>query len=55
MCSEEHHACQGIKNLLTHMPLQPINRTIAAGFQAHLDKPFASDSLLEAIKSILKS
>jgi CheY-like chemotaxis protein len=31
------------------------DRTIAAGFEAHLDKPFAPDSLLEAIKSILKS
>jgi CheY-like chemotaxis protein len=31
------------------------DRTIAAGFQAHLDKPFAPESLLEAIKSILGS
>jgi two-component system, chemotaxis family, CheB/CheR fusion protein len=31
------------------------DRTIAAGFQAHLDKPFDADNLLEAIKSILKS
>jgi CheY-like chemotaxis protein len=30
------------------------DRTIAAGFQAHLDKPFAPDSLLGVIKSILK-
>src|SRR5260221_1126070 len=30
-------------------------RTIAAGFEAHLDKPFAPDSLLEAIKSILRT
>jgi len=30
-------------------------RMIAAGFQAHLDKPFAPDSLLEAIKSVLKN
>ena len=29
------------------------DRTIAAGFQAHLDKPFAPDSLLGVIKSIL--
>jgi CheY-like chemotaxis protein len=29
-------------------------RTIAAGFQAHLDKPFAPDNLLQAIKSILR-
>src|SRR5258707_14448722 len=30
-------------------------RTIAAGFEAHLVKPFAPDSLLEAIKSILRA
>jgi len=30
-------------------------RTIAAGFQAHLDKPFVPESLVEAIKSILRS
>jgi CheY-like chemotaxis protein len=30
-------------------------RTIAAGFEAHLDKPFAPDSLLEAIKSMLRA
>jgi DNA-binding response OmpR family regulator len=31
------------------------DRTIAAGIQAHLDKPFAPDSLLAAIKSVLRS
>jgi CheY-like chemotaxis protein len=30
-------------------------RTIAAGFQAHLDKPFVPESLLAAIKSILRN
>jgi CheY-like chemotaxis protein len=30
------------------------DRTIAAGFQAHLDKPFDPDQLLEVIKSILR-
>lgn len=30
-------------------------RTIAAGFQAHLDKPFVPESLVAAIKSILRS
>jgi CheY-like chemotaxis protein len=30
------------------------DRTLAAGFEAHLDKPFAPDSLLETIKSILR-
>jgi Response regulators consisting of a CheY-like receiver domain and a winged-helix DNA-binding domain len=29
------------------------DRVIAAGFQAHLDKPFGSDELLEAVKSVL--
>jgi CheY-like chemotaxis protein len=31
------------------------DRTLAAGFEAHLDKPFAPDSLLETIKSILRT
>jgi CheY-like chemotaxis protein len=30
------------------------NRTIAAGFQAHLNKPFGPEQLLEAIKLVLK-
>lgn len=30
------------------------SRTLAAGFQAHLDKPFTSKELLEAIRSVLK-
>jgi CheY-like chemotaxis protein len=30
------------------------DRTIAAGFEAHLDKPFLPESLLAAIKSILR-
>jgi CheY-like chemotaxis protein len=30
------------------------HRTLAAGFQAHLDKPFGPGKLLEAIKSVLK-
>ena len=30
------------------------DRTIAAGFEAHLDKPFSPDGLLGVIKSILR-
>jgi len=30
------------------------DRAIAAGFEAHLDKPFSPDSLLGVIKSILR-
>jgi CheY-like chemotaxis protein len=30
------------------------NRTIAAGLQAHLDKPFVPQKLLDALKSVLK-
>jgi len=30
------------------------NRTNAAGFQAHLEKPFVPTKLLDAIKSVLK-
>jgi CheY-like chemotaxis protein len=30
------------------------NRTVAAGFQAHLVKPFVPTKLLDAIKSVLK-
>jgi DNA-binding response OmpR family regulator len=30
------------------------NRTIAAGFQAHLEKPFVPTKLLDAIKAVLK-
>jgi CheY-like chemotaxis protein len=30
------------------------NRTIAAGFKVHLDKPFTPEKLLEAIQSVLK-
>jgi CheY-like chemotaxis protein len=30
------------------------NRTIAAGFKVHLDKPFTPGKLLEAIHSVLK-
>lgn len=29
-------------------------RTLAAGFQAHLDKPFTSEQLLEVIHSVLE-
>ena len=29
-------------------------RTLTAGFQAHLDKPFTSEELLEAIGSVLR-
>ena len=29
------------------------NRTMAAGFQAHLDKPFRPNQLLEAVRSVL--
>ena len=31
------------------------DRLVAAYFQAHLDKPFGSDELLEAVKSVLIS
>ena len=31
------------------------DRVVAADFQAHLDKPFGSDELLEAVKSVLIS
>ena len=31
------------------------DRAMAAGFQAHLDKPFGPDSLLEVIKSVLRA
>jgi CheY-like chemotaxis protein len=31
------------------------NRTIAAGFKVHLDKPFTPGKLLEAIHSVLKN
>jgi CheY-like chemotaxis protein len=30
------------------------NRTIAAGFKVHLEKPFTPKKLLEAIQSVLK-